>query len=272
MGNAYQDFIQTDAAINPGNSGGPLLNLRGEVVGVNAAIASRTGGYEGLGFAIPSNLAKQVMDNIVSNGHLVRGWLGVNLRNATIDDLGSTAPQSDTFRGAVISDVADGSPAAAGGLKDGDIVTRFRDQPVNADRLRTAVAVAGPGSVVPVQILRDGKPMSLSVKIGDLHDQDRAMGRAYVADLGLTVQTYTRAMARGNGYRDPFAGAQVTAVDEGSKAAKMQLQPGDIIVGVGEADTSSAADFAKAVEGDGGKSGTQFRVIRGRQQGFLAVP
>ena len=271
-GDAYQDFIQTDAAINPGNSGGPLLNLRGEVVGVNAAIASRTGGYEGLGFAIPSNLAQQVMDNIITNGHLVRGWLGVGLRDATVDDLGNIAPQNDTFRGAVVSTVAEGSPAAASGLKEGDIVTRFRDQPVNVSRLRTAVAVAGPGTTVPLEIIRDGKEQTVSVKIGDIHDEARAMGEVYVSELGLTVRTYTRTMARSAGYRPPFAGVEVTAIEDGSKAQQMTLQPGDIIVGVGKADTTTASDFADAARGEGIKSGTQFRVIRGWQRGTVAVP
>ncbi|MBI1189168.1 MAG: Do family serine endopeptidase [Tepidisphaera sp.] len=272
MGNAYQDFIQTDAAINPGNSGGPLLNLRGEVVGVNAAIASRTGGYEGLGFAIPSNLAKQVMDNILANGHLVRGWLGVNLRDATVDDLGDIPPQSDTFKGVLISDVMKDSPAEQGGLKDGDIITRFRDQPVNAERLRTAIAVAGPGAQVPLTVIRAGKFQTLTVKIGDQHDQARAMGGAYIADLGFSVQTFTRAMARDRGYRPAFEGAVVTAVDPESKAQRMRLQPGDIIVGLGDTDVSSALQLADAVKDKGVKSGTQFRVVRGMQQGYLALP
>lgn len=272
MGNAYQDFIQTDAAINPGNSGGPLLNLRGEVVGVNAAIASRTGGYEGLGFAIPSNLAKQVMDNIIANGHLVRGWLGVNLSDATVDDLGDIPPQSDTFKGVLIKDVVKGSPADQGGLKDGDIVTRFRDQPVNAERLRTAIAVAGPKAQVPLQIIRDGQVRTLDITIGDQHDQFMAMGGAYIPELGIGVQTFTRAMARDRGYRPGFDGALVASIDPSSKAQQAQFQPGDIIVGLGDTDTGSAADLAEAIKAKGVRSGTQFRVIRGMQQGYLAVP
>ncbi len=272
MGEAYQDFIQTDAAINPGNSGGPLLNLRGEVVGINTAIASRTGGYEGLGFAIPSNLAVLVKDNIIANGRLVRGWVGMDLRDATIDDLGEFAPQSDVYRGVVVTTVADGSPADVGGLKEGDIITRFRGQPVNAARLRAAVAVAGPGTQIPLDIIRAGKETSLAVKIGDLHDQARAMGEAFLAELGITVKSYTRAMARQAGYRPPFAGVQVTKVDEGSLGAKMSLQANDIIVSVGKTDVSNSTEFIEAAKGDALKRGARFRVIRDNRQGFLEVP
>jgi serine protease Do len=146
----YQDFIQTDAAINPGNSGGALVNLDGKLVGVNSAIASRSGGYEGIGFAIPSNVAKSVMQSIISNGRVARGWLGLDF-----EDVSGTASSQ---RGARIAQVLDGGPAATSGLKPGDVVSEFNGRSIDdSARLRSLIALTPPGTKVDLGVLRDGK-------------------------------------------------------------------------------------------------------------------
>lgn len=163
----YEDFIQTDAAINPGNSGGPLVNLRGEVVGINTAIASRSGGYMGVGFAIPSEMAGRVMHSIIDKGFVTRGWLG-----AMIQDLSEELAESFKFEsteGVLIGDVVAESPAANAGLKSGDIVTKYNGQAVEtANELRNAVAATAPDTDATLEIFRDGERKTLKVRIAQL--------------------------------------------------------------------------------------------------------
>jgi serine protease Do len=269
MGRGYEDFIQTDAAINPGNSGGPLLNLMGEVVGVNTAIASRTGGYEGLGFAIPSAIAKAVMENILANGRVVRGWLGVDLADAPMNT------RSNGSRGVLVRAIVEESPAEKAGLREGDVITRFNGQAVTEPRLRTAIAVSRPGATIDIEVLRDGKPAKLSATIGDqnsyIASQAEATGNTFVENLGLTIRTYTREMAQQDGYRG-VRGIQVIEVQPDSLAEKTGLQNGDIIVRVGNRAIRTAEEFQKALGDNPYPAGTQLGVIRGERQGFLAVP
>jgi serine protease Do len=275
-GHTYEDFIQTDAAINPGNSGGPLLNLRGEVVGINSAIASRTGGYEGLGFAIPSNVARIVMDNILANGRVVRGYLGLSLADATPEQLGDTHVNGDAYRGVYVGGVEEDSPAERAGLKDGDIITRFQGQPVNEARLRTAIAVTRPGTRTELEILRGGKKQTLAATIGDyaavLADRANTQGAVFIDDLGATIRTYTRQMARDDGYRDArVRGVQVVDVKPGSPAERTGLAKGDIIVEVGGAAMTSASSFVEKAGGGGLQAGTLLGVVRGNRLGNLRV-
>lgn len=265
-GRAYEDFIQTDAAINPGNSGGPLLNLRGQVIGINTAIASRTGGYEGLGFAIPATVARAVMDNIIANGRLVRGWLGVELADAPVKS-------AEGVKGVLVQRIVEGSPAETAGLKEGDIITRFQGQQVSEARLRTAIAVSSPGTKAEVEIVRDGQPAKFEVPIGDqgaaLAEQATARGSVYIESLGTSVKTYTREMARDAGYPAWVRGVIVEEVQPGGAGEKSNLKPGDIIVQIGRDRVSSAKQFAAdAVNMRGGE---QVGVIRGRDQGFLVI-
>ncbi|HYE62662.1 MAG TPA: trypsin-like peptidase domain-containing protein [Phycisphaerales bacterium] len=253
-GRVHEDFIQTDAAINPGNSGGPLLNLQGEVVGVNSAIASRSGGYQGIGFAIPSNIAKAVLDNIVAHGRVVRGWMGVDL--------------ADLANGVGVQSVQEDSPADKAGLRAGDIITKYQGKTVNEPRLRNAIALTAPGTKAPIEILRDGQALSTVVTIGDLN---AALGNTDVPQLGARVRTLTRDIAqalRVNRNR----GVVVMEVDDGSRAHAAGFEPGDVIVGYRQGATErtigTAEEFTNLCARADFASGLQLNVIR-NNQGFL---
>ena len=190
----FEDFIQTDAAINPGNSGGPLINLQGEAIGVNTAIASRSGGYMGIGFAIPSNMVKAVKDQLVTSGKVVRGYLGVRIQELT-----RALAQSlhiNTTEGVLVADVSKGSPAAKAGLKRGDVILAFNGRPTSdPGQLRNIVAMSPPGTKVPVQILRDNTKREVTIELGAL-PREQAAARAgeesqSPARLGFNVQNLT---------------------------------------------------------------------------------
>lgn len=235
-----EDFIQTDAAINPGNSGGPLLNLNGEIVGINTAIASRTGGYEGIGFAVPSTLAKAVVQNILKNGRVVRGYLGVGLAEAAQD-------------GVLVQSVADDGPAASAGLKPGDIIRAFEGRRLDVTRLRQSIAVTPPGTPVMLDVTRDGKAMQVTATLADLNAANAAInGLTYIAELGASVQTFSKSEAGRYGPRVP-SGVLVVAVDASSPAEEIGLQATNtIIVELDGKAVKSAEQFAKAIESKNG--------------------
>ena len=174
---SYQDFIQTDAAINPGNSGGPLLNLYGEVIGVNTVISTQSGGSEGIGFAIPSNMALHVAKTLIAHGKVERGWLGISVQDLTPDlakSLGTTAT-----RGAVINEVVKGGPADRAGLRKGDIIVSFQgNEVIDGGTLRTMAALSPVGQDIKIGALRQGKRLEFVVKTGDL----REAAPVYVGD------------------------------------------------------------------------------------------
>jgi serine protease Do len=275
-GRTYEDFLQTDAAINPGNSGGPLLNLQGQVVGINSAIASRTGGYEGLGFAIPSNVARAVVDNILANGRVVRGYLGVGLSDTTPEKLNGFNPGNDVYRGAVVGTVEDDSPAARAGLQEGDVILRYQGQPVNEARLRTAIAVTRPGTRAEIEVLREGRREKVVANIGDyaavLAERASTLGEVYIEELGASVRTFTRQMAREAGYRDArVRGVQVIEVADNSPAARSGLQAGDIIVQAGDESLSGAKGLVQLVTEGRLGGGTRLGVVRGNRMGTLVL-
>ncbi|GIX22563.1 MAG: serine protease [Gammaproteobacteria bacterium] len=245
--NDYEDFIQTDAAINPGNSGGPLVNLDGEVIGVNTAIFTRSGGYMGIGFAIPSNLAAAIARQLVEKGEVVRGWLGVLIQPLTSDLAESFGVKPG--EGVVVADVSEDSPAAKAGLKQGDIIVAYQGRPVrDVGQLRNAVSLTPPGTKARVTVLRDGKRRELTVTIGRLDEAVATAGggRAQVDALGLTVAPLDEDTAA---LLDLEAGegVLVQAVEAGSVAARAGLQPGMVIVQVNREPVRSVGDFKKAM-------------------------
>jgi serine protease Do len=246
----YEDFLQTDAAINPGNSGGPLVNLRGEVVGINTAINSSTGTNAGVGFAIPSNLAAHIMQDLKEGGSVRRGFIGAQLGEVTYEDLRKAKIPDSIIDGVIIDTVQEGAPAARAGLKKGDIVIRANDREVNSvSALRNSVAMVRPGKAVNLEIYRDARPMKIAVVVEESTDEKlAAMSQVAVKELGIQVQTLNPTLAKDLDV-DIEQGAVVIAMDRRGKAAQLLIQPGDIITELNGVKITSAVDVVKAVDG-----------------------
>jgi len=245
----YANFIQTDAAINPGNSGGPLINLRGEVVGMNTAILSRSGGNNGIGFAIPINMVKYVVDDLKDDGKVDRGFLGVSIQNLTPELSNWFEIEGD--QGALIAEVVEGSPAYEAGLEQDDIVVRFDGHVVHdASALRSRVATTKPGKATPVEVLRDGKKVEKSVKLGRL-DSDEVVAERSTPQgnrrLGLQLQDLDDSIAEQLGYTGE-TGVVIADVLAGSPAAREGLRRGTIVTEVNRQPVSSVQEFKDAME------------------------
>jgi len=245
---AYEDFIQTDAAINPGNSGGPLINLNGAVIGINTAIASRSGGSEGLGFAIPINMASRIMQSLIAHGHVARGYLGV-----LIQPLNKGLSESFGYQGAdgvLIGDVTSDGPGAAAGLETGDIITKFDGTSIHdVNQLRNLVAGVEPNHEVPIEVFRRGHERTLTVRVGTLPEQGAsasASQRNEGNELGLSVQDVGSQAARQLDLTDT-EGALVTEVDATGPAALAGIEVGDVIVDVLGTRVRNAREFREQV-------------------------
>ncbi|MEQ8858112.1 MAG: DegQ family serine endoprotease [Pseudomonadales bacterium] len=246
--NDYEDFIQTDAAINPGNSGGPLVNLSGEVVGMNTAIFSRSGGYMGIGFAIPIDLAKSIAAQLIDGGSVSRGFLGVSIQPLTPELAESFG--IDRNEGILVAQVSKDSPAQRAGIEVGDVIVGFQGKPVqDTGDFRNRVALTAPDSKADLTVLRDGKRRTLKVSIGALADAGsvaRSDGAA-ARDVGMAVQTPTAQMAQQLGI-EPGAGVVVTQVSPGSPAARVGITPGTVVLQVNRQTVASAEAFYQAIE------------------------
>ena len=225
---SYQDYLQTDAAINPGNSGGPLMNLNGEVIGINAAIVSESGGFEGLGFAIPSNIAAHITQELIRNGKVIRGWLGVTLQNITPELAKSFGLSSN--KGALVADVIKGSPADHAGMKQGDVIIAYQNNPVDAPSfLRNSVSLASVGSEVKLTVVRNGAKQDVTVKVGSLEEQEKAVASSLKQQFGIEVRPLTPQEANEYGLQSP-SGLVVVQVDPKGPFGKAGFEKGDIIV------------------------------------------
>jgi len=243
----YENFIQTDAAINPGNSGGPLLNIDGEVVGINTAIYSRSGGYMGIGFAIPINMALSIKDQLMDTGRVVRGYLGVYIQPLTPSLAESFG--LDTTQGILISDVTEGSAAEDAGLEQGDVILKLDGQAVESvGSFRNAVANHPPGSRIELTVQRDGRTRTVEAVTGTLPGEESLAGGGggLPEDLGLTVQELTDELSARMGYEGE-SGVLVTAVDMGSAAWDAGIRRGNLIVSVNRQPVSSVREFRRAV-------------------------
>jgi len=244
----YEDFIQTDAAINPGNSGGALVNLRGEVIGINTAILSRTGGNQGIGFAIPIEMAKKVMEDLVNKGKVVRGWMGVVIQN--IDETMAQALGLDKPRGVVISEITKGSPAEKAGLRRGDVILEFEGKKVDDTvALRNMVVEAKPGSRAEATILRDGKEKKITLELGELPVEETASSETRekaVSEIGIEVETLTPSLASKLGYEGE-EGVVVTSVKGGSPAQTGGIAEGDLVKEVNKEKVRSVSEYEKAL-------------------------
>jgi serine protease Do len=238
-GPTFQDFIQTDAAINSGNSGGPLVNIDGEVIGINSAIASPSGGNVGIGFAIPINLARSIADELIEEGKITRGWLGVSIQELTPEIAKGLG--LDESKGVIIAKVLDDSPAEKGGLKEGDIITGFNGEKVeNMDQFRFSVAAIPPNSKVSIEIIREKRERNITVKIGEMVDETAVSKKETSIEewLGLSVDDL--------GPNSSEYGVLVTKVETGSPADDAGIEPGDIIKRIGNSYIRSLDDFNDA--------------------------
>ncbi|MEP7364903.1 MAG: DegQ family serine endoprotease [Acidobacteriota bacterium] len=241
----YEDFIQTDAAINPGNSGGALVNANGELIGINTAILSPTGGNNGVGFAIPSNLARHVMNQLIENGKVTRAFLGVMLQPLTADL--AAAMKVDGSHGAVVADVTADSPAGKAGLKSGDIITAMDGKKViDSVQLKLMVGNSTPGTDTKFTVLRDGKEQVIPVTLGELTDKKVASARPGSGEAeetleGVEVSDLTPRYRRQLDLPSGSEGVVVTSVDPSSKAAEAGLREGDVIRQVNRKSVSNVA-------------------------------
>ncbi len=224
----YEDFIQTDAAINPGNSGGALVNTNGQLIGINTAIFSTSGGYMGIGFAIPSDMAKTVMESIIKHGKVIRGWLGVSIQNLTPELAKSLGIKQET--GALVSDIVKDSPAEKGGFKRGDLIVEFAGKKVEDSRsLRNIVAGTAPGTKVQVKVIREGKEEILTVTISEFQEKKVAKKTEYSNVLkDMHVQELSPAVRQYMGIPDDVQGVIVVSVGEDSPAQGV-IQKNDVI-------------------------------------------
>lgn len=289
LGLDYEDFIQTDAAINPGNSGGALVDTQGRLLGINTAILSRSGGSQGIGFAIPANLARNVMEQLVATGKVSRGYIGVSVQDVT-------PALAETFKlkandGALVADVVPGSPAAKSGLEGGDVVTRLNGKSVSdARHLKLYVANLAPGAAVPVEIVRDGKTKTLDLKVGERPGEKeiasvRNRGLRNNSDSGKSAPAASddEGVLNGVGVADldrnarrqlnvpaTVRGAIVTQVEPGSAAASAGVQPGDVIQEINRQPFIDADEAVKLTEKSDSKktllrlwnqSGTRYVIV-----------
>jgi serine protease Do len=270
----YEDFIQTDASINPGNSGGALADLNGNVIGINTAISSPSGGNVGIGFAIPINMAKRVMEQLIDNGKVTRGYLGLVPQD--IDDNLAKALNLQTTNGSLVGDVSPDGPSDKAGIKRGDIIMSFNGTTVkNSMQLRQLVADAAPGSKVPVRILRDKKEMTLTVVLGERPTELAAKTggeseKENASKLGLTVEPLTADLANQLGYQHDH-GVIVSQVAPGSPAAESNLQRGDLIKEVNRTAVHSVEEFTNAVGKVKKGEPIAFLVRRGDNTFFVAT-
>ncbi|UCD63164.1 MAG: DegQ family serine endoprotease [Candidatus Zixiibacteriota bacterium] len=267
----YEDFIQTDAAINPGNSGGPLVNLDGELIGINSAIVSRTGGFQGIGFAVPSNMAIGIMNSLLSSGKVVRGWLGVLIQD--IDEDLSAALKLSSQGGALVGDVVPDSPADRAGFEPGDVITQMNDRKITSSaQLRNNVAATAPGTEVTFEVYRDAGSRRLSAVLGELPSEVTAGGAETGLEdlLGFSVRSLTPDLARQYSINPNLSGAVVTSIDPASSAYRADLRQGDLIRSVNRRQVDSAERFYGLLEAAERGQTVLLRVHRNENTFFIA--
>jgi serine protease Do len=244
----YEDFIQTDAAINPGNSGGALVNTRGELVGINTAVFSQSGGYQGVGFAVPTSMGQPIYESLLTHGKVVRGYLGIGIQDLNQDLAKSFGVPNG--KGALVSDVKEDSPADHAGLQQGDVITSYQAAPVeDAVALQRLVTKTTVGAKVPMKVLRDGHEKEITVTIGE-QPGDPKIAKAdgevkEYAFAGVAVQDLDRDTAKELGIKGKAQGVVVTSVEPDSAADKAGLVPGDVIREINRQPVKSAKEFEK---------------------------
>jgi serine protease Do len=240
----YDDFLQTDAAINPGNSGGPLFNMDGKVIGINTAIVAQG---QGIGFAIPVNMAKELLPQL-KKGKIVRGWIGIMIQDITPELAKSFGIK--TAKGVLISDVVKGSPAEKAGLMRGDVILRFEDKEIeNAHRLSQLAAATPPDTMAKIDLLRNGKVETISLKVGTMpQEEQKIISPEEKSDWGMMVQELTPQLAQQLGLDPGTSGVVISNIKDGSPAAEARLRPGDLITEVNRTAVKNLNDYQQALQ------------------------
>lgn len=285
----YDDFIQTDASINKGNSGGPLFNRNGEVIGINTAIFSQSGGSIGIGFAVPSNMARPVVQQLIDFGRTKRGWLGVQIQSVTdemVEDLGL-----DKARGALIAKVIPGGPAEKAGMQSGDVIVSLDSKPIaSTNALTRAVAETAVGKAVAVEVLRKGKKQTLRATLGELEaamasaeaapakSNDAkprpARGETALADLGVRVAPLNADTRKRFDIKDDVRGVVIVDVDQDGPAAKRDVRAGDVIVEVAQVEVRSPDEVNEMLKSlrDSKRKVALLQILRSGEPRFVPVP
>ncbi len=276
QGAGYENFIQTDAAINPGNSGGAMVNMDGELIGINTAIASRSGGNDGIGFAVPSNLAKSVMESLIKTGKVSRAYLGIYGTN--IDRTMAKGLGLEEAQGIVVGSVQEGTPAAEAGLQEGDVIKRLNGEEIeNYSKFRTSIATRDPGTQIELGIVREGESMTIEVTLGELPDEQSASStqepdRNMEEQLGFRAQNLTPDLAERLGLQPNRDGVVVTAISRGSNAYSQGLREGDVITSVSRNDIENISEFNREINkvAESDNNVVLLRIIRGGVNQFIA--
>ncbi|MEX0681156.1 MAG: DegQ family serine endoprotease [Balneolales bacterium] len=267
----FENFIQTDAAINRGNSGGPLINMRGELVGINTAILSQSGGFQGIGFAIPSNMARTVMESIIETGRVVRGFIGINFQ--PVNESLARALELPDNRGVIIIDIVEDSPAERADLRTQDVIIRLNGRSIESStEFRRSVAESAPGTEITLTIIRDGEEMEVSVILDEFPGEELAEAdQQNIRDIiGFAVTELTRELAERLRIRPDTEGVVVEEVDRNSAAASNGLRPGDVIIAMNRSQVTSVSDFNELVAGLEPGEDVVLQVQRGNNRFFLA--
>jgi len=277
-GKEYREMIQTDASINRGNSGGPLVNIKGEVIGINTAIYAPTGVFAGVGFAIPINNAKEILGELIEKGRVVRGWLGIEIRE--VDEVIAKQFNLPEKKGVLVNRVIEGSAAEKGGMQRGDVIVKFDGRDIKDVRdLQDMVAKTSPGKKVKLAVIRDKKEVPLTIKLGEMPEaeaeakveekEEKEIGKEESEEwLGMRVQTLTPALAKEYGIKDG-EGVVIVEIGAGSKAEDTGLAEGDLIRSINRKATRSIKEFREAVKGVNLSEGVIFDIVRGGRAVYM---